>query len=110
MTVREISDYFKNVVYKAHPEYEIEPLVIEESFHFYIVVRLGNDYCYCFLILPDISTEPLEKVKPTKNQLKEFMQTDIFPNCVLKKVCIVKRSVVGELEHRTFIPEHFEEE
>lgn len=110
MTVKEICDYFKNDVYKTHPEYEIEPSVIADSFHFYIAVRLGNDYCYCFLILPDNSAEPFEKTKPTKNQLKEFMQTEIFPNCVLKKVCIVKKNVEGEFEHRTFIPEHFEEE
>lgn len=110
MTVQEICDYFKNVVYQAHPEYEIEPNVIADTSHFYLTVRLGNDYCYCFLIIPDTSNEPFGKVKPTENQLKEFMRSDIFPNCVLKKVIIIKKNIDDALEHRTFAPDHFEED
>lgn len=110
MTVQEICDYFKTEVYKAHPEYEIEPTVVADTLHFYITVRLGNNYCYCFLILPDTSDTPFDKIKPTEKQLNEFMQKDLFINCVLKKVIIIKKKSDNTFERRTFAPEHFEED
>lgn len=110
MTVQEICDYFKNEVYSAHPEYDIEHNVINGSNYFYLTVHLGNENCYCFLILPDASNQPFDKIKPSKNHLKEFEQLYNSPKCVLKKVIIIKRKADNVMEHRTFAPEHFEED
>lgn len=108
MTVQEICNYFKTVVYQAHPKYQVEPTVIADSFHFYITIRLENDYCYCFLIIPDDSDKAFNEIRPSDSQLKEFMKIEISPNCVLKKVIIIKKSKDGTFEHRTFVPEHFD--
>jgi hypothetical protein len=108
MTVQEICNYFKTVVYKAHPNYKVEPTVIADTLNFYLTVRLENDYCYCFLVLPDNTDKLFSEIKPNDKQLKEFMNTEIFPNCVFKKVIIIKKKEEGLFEHRTFVPEHFD--
>jgi hypothetical protein len=110
MTIQEICDYFKNEVYSAHPEYEIEHNVIDNSSYFYLKVHLGNGNCYCFLILPEANNQPDNRIKLSKKDLKEFEQLYNSPKCILKKVIIIKRKAANVLEHRTFAPEYFEKD
>lgn len=110
MTVQEICDYFKNEVYSAHPEYDIEPNIIDGSNHFYLTVHLGNGNCYCFLVLPDPNNQPFDRIKPSKNHLKEFEQLYNSPKCVLNKVIVIRKNADNRIEHRTYTTDHFEED
>jgi hypothetical protein len=109
MTVQEICDYFKNEIYQSHPEYEVEPIVIDKSHHFYMIVHLRNGKSYCFLVIPDFTDKPFDQIKPSKEQLSEFLQKDLFSNCVLQKVMIIKKKE-DKIEHRHYPIEHFENE
>jgi hypothetical protein len=104
MKAEEVKEYFKNEVYKIHPEYQIEIVAPVGSPNIYIIVHLESGYCYCFLLVPCESEEEYKKKKPTQDQLNQFMQNN-FNNCVLKKVCLIYEYESGKFQHKTFEPE-----
>lgn len=109
ITAEEICNFYKTEVYKMHPNYKIVSTVIEGSSNFYMTVKLETGYCYCFLIIPDVSDNSFSEIKPSDTELKTFMEASLTPMCVLKRIIIIKKTLDGNLERRNFDPLHFEE-
>lgn len=106
MKIEEVKEYFKSEVYQAHSEYEVEIIPLENEKQIYLIVHLGNGYCYCFLLIPCFSKNDYDNLKPSPDMLNDFMQSKLFSNCVLKKVCMVYQPEDGKFIHKTFAAEN----
>jgi hypothetical protein len=106
MTDKKITEFFRTEVYKAHPEYGIELVTIANSMNTYLVVRLDGDYCYCFLLIFVSVSEDIKLVKPSQDQLVEFMRNDFSSYCVLKKVYVLQIDGDEIIDRRVFQPDY----